>query len=77
MADLRSALDRLAAGDWHGAHAVVQDDASADAAWIHAHLHRIEGDLDNAGYWYRRAGRPPASDSLDVERDEIIAALGR
>ncbi|UIJ73652.1 hypothetical protein [Aurantimonas sp. HBX-1] len=75
MSPLREALDYLAAGDWLGAHAVVQDDPSAEAAWIHAHLHRVEGDPDNAAYWYRRAGRPAATGSLDDERAEIIAAL--
>ena len=77
MADLRKALDLLAARDWPGAHAIVQDDHSADAAWIHAHLHRVEGDQGNAEYWYRRAGREPSAQSLEAERDTIVAALGR
>jgi hypothetical protein len=42
-------------GEWDAAHKIAQDDASADGAWVHAWLHRIEGDLSNAGYWYRRA----------------------
>lgn len=74
--DIKAAIERLQAGDWDGAHAVVQDDPSSDAAWIHAHLHRIEGDLANAAYWYRRAGRPVATMSLDEERDAIATALG-
>ncbi|ORE92769.1 hypothetical protein [Aurantimonas sp. 22II-16-19i] len=74
--DIKAAIERLQAGDWDGAHAVVQDDPSSDAAWIHAHLHRIEGDLANAAYWYRRAGRPVATVSLDEERDAIATALG-
>ena len=53
-----NALGLVAAGDWDGAHALVQDDPSPEAAWVHAHLHRVEGDLTNAGYWYRRAGKP-------------------
>lgn len=65
----------LAAGDWDGAHALVQDDPSPEAAWIHAHLHRVEGDLDNARYWYRRAGRSEATGSLDEERRELMRAL--
>lgn len=69
------ALNRLAAGDWEGAHKLVQDDPSPEAAWIHAHLHRVEGDLGNARYWYARAGRPEASASLDEERAEIEQAL--
>jgi hypothetical protein len=73
--DLQSALEFLTAGDWDGAHRVVQDDASADAAWVHAHLHRVEGDLANARYWYARAGRVEATGSLDEERAEIQRAL--
>ena len=72
---LESALALLAAGDWDGAHRSVQDDRSAEAAWIHAHLHRVEGDLANARYWYARAGRPEATGSLDEERAEIQRAL--
>jgi hypothetical protein len=66
----------LAAGDWDGAHTLVQDDPSPEAAWVHAHLHRIEGDLSNAGYWYRRAGKPQASNSFEDERRAIEKALG-
>src|SRR5690242_18778884 len=51
-------------GDWNKAHAIAQDDDGADAAWVHAYLHRVEGDLGNAGYWYRRAGKPVAKDAL-------------
>lgn len=75
-AEIKAAIERLRAGDWDGAHAIVQDDPSSDAAWIHAHLHRIEGDLANAAYWYRRAGRPVATVSLEEERESITAALG-
>ena len=71
----RAAIERLAGGDWDGAHALVQDDSSPEAAWVHAHLHRVEGDLSNAAYWYRRAGRPVATGALDEERAEIAAAL--
>jgi hypothetical protein len=49
------------------------DDAAC--AWVHAHLHRVEGDVSNAHYWYRQAGRPAASGGLDAERAAIIAAL--
>jgi hypothetical protein len=71
------ALALIAAGDWDGAHALVQDDASAEAAWVHAHLHRIEGDMDNARYWYRKAGRTPAAGDLAAERRTIEDALNR
>ncbi|MDH4070623.1 MAG: hypothetical protein OEV30_09370 [Ignavibacteria bacterium] len=55
------------AGEWDKAHEVVQSDGSDDAAWVHAYLHRKEGDLSNAAYWYGRAGRshPPAEDPGD------------
>ena len=70
-----TALGLIAAGDWDGAHKLVQDDSSAEAAWVHAHLHRVEGDLSNAGYWYRRAGKPVAAGGLDEERRTIEMAL--
>ncbi|SDO78256.1 hypothetical protein SAMN05192530_11347 [Aureimonas jatrophae] len=72
----QQALNLIAAGDWDGAHALVQDDTSADAAWVHALLHRIEGDESNAAYWYRRAGRPVGAGDTDAERRAIAAALG-
>jgi hypothetical protein len=62
-------------GVWDEAHALVQDEVSAEAAWVHAHLHRLEGDLANAGYWYRRAGQAVASGSPDAEWSAIAAAL--
>jgi hypothetical protein len=62
-------------GDWDTAHRVAQDIEGRDGAWIHAYLHRKEGDLGNAGYWYRRAGRAPATGSLDDEWTEIARAL--
>ncbi|MGE0716942.1 MAG: hypothetical protein AB7P02_15985 [Alphaproteobacteria bacterium] len=67
-----------AKGDWHKAHSIAQEhEDEADGAWVHAHLHRIEGDLDNAGYWYRRAGRPRSTAPLPEEWNEIAAALLR
>ena len=60
---------------WDRAHALVQDDPGADAAWVHAHLHRLEGDPANAAYWYARASRPVATGDLSAERDAIAAAL--
>lgn len=62
-------------GDWDRAHKLVQDDPSSDAAWVHAHLHRVEGDLSNAGYWYRRAGKPVCDAPLDAEWAAILQAL--
>lgn len=69
------ALWRAAKGEWEVAHELAQSDDSADAAWVHAHLHRIEGDLRNAGYWYRRAGKPEHTGDLATERRELAAAL--
>ena len=64
-----------ATGDWDGAHGVAQEVQSADGAWVHAYLHRKEGDSGNAGYWYRRAGKPAASGPLDAEWRAIAEAL--
>lgn len=74
MADeLTRALDRLEAGDWEGAHSIVQGADDDDTAWLHAHLHRVEGDEANAAYWYRRAGRTPFEGGLDEERAALRA----
>jgi hypothetical protein len=62
-------------GNWEAAHQIAQDIDDKTGAWIHAYLHRKEGDLANAGYWYRRAGQPVASDSLDEEWTRIVTAL--
>ena len=70
-----AALWWAANGDWDQAHRIVQDEPTADAAWVHAYLHRVEGDLGNAGYWYRQAGQPVAQDALDAEWERIVAAL--
>jgi hypothetical protein len=64
-----------AKGQWDAAHKIMQDESSADAAWVHAYLHRVEGDLGNAGYWYRQAGQPVAKDSLETEWERIASAL--
>jgi hypothetical protein len=69
------ALWHDAKGDWQAAHEHAQAQDDRDGAWVHAYLHRKEGDLPNAGYWYRRAGRPAASDSLDAEWETIATAL--
>ncbi len=69
------ALWHLGRGDWERAHQLAQTQNDIDAAWVHAHLHRIEGDLANARYWYSRAGRDPATVSLDEEFASIAADL--
>jgi hypothetical protein len=70
-----AALWWAAKGDWHAAHRIVQDEDTTDAAWVHAYLHRVEGDLGNANYWYRQARRKPATHELSSEWDDIVAVL--
>jgi hypothetical protein len=70
-----AALWWAARGQWDEAHKIVQDEETADAAWVHAYLHRVEGDLGNAGYWYRRAHKPVAQDALKTEWERIVSAL--
>ena len=62
-------------GDWERAHKITQKENSADACWVHAYLHRKEGDLSNAGYWYARAKREVSSDSLEGEWNSIVSEL--
>jgi hypothetical protein len=69
------ALWHDARGDWEKSHNVAQDVDDAGGSWVHAYLHRKEGDLGNASYWYRRAHRPVASDSLKEEWVRIVTEL--
>ena len=62
-------------GDWDGAHEIAQDGDDRDSAWVHAYLHRKEGDLSNAKYWYRHAGRSVSRLASQEEWAEIAAAL--
>lgn len=62
-------------GDWTKAHECAQQRETDDHAWVHAYLHRKEGDLENARYWYRRAGKPVFKGPLEDERTEIVKAL--
>src|SRR5260221_11418270 len=62
-------------GDWRQAHECAQAQEDATGAWVHACLHREEGDLANASYWYRRAGKPVAEGPLAAEREAIVCAL--
>lgn len=59
-------------GDWEGAHDIAQEIEDADGSWLHAYLHRKEGDLPNAGYWYHRAGRAQPDLSVDAEWDQLV-----
>ena len=63
-----------ARGDWDAAHRLIQDVEDKDAAWIHAYLHRKEGDIANADYWYRRAARQRPAVSLAEEWEQMVAA---
>jgi hypothetical protein len=81
-AGLGRALEALwheARGDWDKAHKLAQGAVGGAedtaGAWVHAYLHRVEGDQGNAGYWYRRAGRPPCRAPLAEEWAGIAAAL--
>jgi hypothetical protein len=60
---------------WDKAHVIVMDADDKDCAWVHAYLHRVEGDLSNARYWYRRANKPAASGPLPAEWEAIAKAL--
>ena len=71
---LSTAIRHLRRGDWQKAHAIVQGDESELGFWAHGIAHLLEGDLGNARYWYRRAGRPFPKDR-DVDRE--VAELTR
>jgi hypothetical protein len=75
MPALLLALWHDARGEWDRAHGLAQDVDSQDAAWVHAYLHRKEGDVGNAAYWYRRAEQPVATDALPDEWERIAASL--
>jgi len=62
-------------GNWERAHAIAQDVEGVDGAWVHAYLHRKEGDTWNAGYWYRQARRPEARGGLREEWEQIVGEL--
>ncbi len=64
-------------GDWERAHELAQEIETTDGAWVHAYLHRKEGDATNAGYWYRRAGRPVMTGDLRVEWEAMVRELLR
>lgn len=77
-ADLSALVQSLwhaRAGNWHRSHELCQDLDGKGAAWVHAHLHRVEGDFGNAAYWYARAGKPAVPNSHDfTEEWRAIAA---
>jgi hypothetical protein len=69
---LARAIDLLSAGDWQSAHTIVQGEKSPLGSWLHGIVHLLEGDLDNAQGWYRRADR--AFPGPGAVREEIAAA---
>ena len=75
MSDLLAALWWQANNDWERAHSIVQELDSKEARWIHAYLHRFEGDKSNARYWYSRAHRTMPAQSFDAEWEEIVSEL--
>jgi hypothetical protein len=62
-------------GEWDKAHKIVMDEGGNDCAWVHAYLHRVEGDAENARYWYKQAGKPAASGPLPTEWASITTDL--
>ncbi len=77
-ADAPGALQALwhdARGDWDRAHTCAQEDGGWEGSWVHAYLHRKEGDLANAGHWYARAGRPKPAAGITLEAE--WAAIAR
>ena len=70
--DLLQAIDHALSGEWNAAHQIVQQYEDTTAAWIHAVLHKIEGDQDNSRYWYRRAGK---LEHFDDQPKEALAEI--
>jgi hypothetical protein len=75
LGDLLTALWYDGKGKWEKSHHIVQDINSKGASWIHAYLHRKEGDVGNASYWYHRAGKNMPTVSLDEEWEGIVRSL--
>ena len=78
VAELRRAVEVALTGDWQAAHLIAQKYEDDDVAgWIHAVVHRMEGDLANAGYWYRRVGRKMREDvgtAQELREIEVLLA---
>ena len=75
LSEPQQAMWHARIGDWETAHNIAQSISTELGSWIHAYLHRVEGDLSNAGYWYRRANRLPHSGSIVAEADEIVNSI--
>ena len=75
LSPLLKALWHDGRGDWHSAHELAQDVHTRDGSWIHAYLHRKEGDIGNADYWYRRAGKSRPDKTLEDEWKDMVEVL--
>ncbi len=75
-AELNNALDLDRSGDWNAAHRIVQEIESTESYWIHAYLHRKEGDLANSQYWYHKAGKAMPQYDLDQEWSALHVHIG-
>jgi hypothetical protein len=75
ISDLLKALWFEGKGDWESAHNIAQDIHTKDGSWIHAYLHRVEGDLGNASYWYSRANRKMPTVTIKEEWSDIAEEL--
>jgi hypothetical protein len=73
--ELVAALWYEARGDWDRAHRIAQEVETPDGSRVHAYLHRKEGDIDNARYWYGRAGSPECRDPLPQEWSHLARSL--
>lgn len=73
--DYTQVLDLAKAGNWDKAHDIVQSRSDAKACLIHAYLHRVEGDLSNAQYWYRRAGEPMPNNTIEEELNRLYQVV--
>lgn len=75
VSPLLEAMWHDAKGNWHKAHDIAQEIHSPEGSWVHAYLHRKEGDHTNAQYWYRKARYKMPSFSLNQEWEEIVKVL--
>ena len=75
LSGIHLALWHAMKNNWDMAHNIVQDIKTETASWIHAYLHRVEGDLGNANYWYNHAGKKSPTESLEIELKNIIKSV--
>jgi hypothetical protein len=75
LSPLLLALWYAGKGDWNKAHELAQSQDDSQGAWVHAYLHRVEGDLGNAAYWYRQAGKAVPNIAVTVEWAEIVIEM--